>query len=98
MKIIVSTVLAAALLTAASALAAAPSRYQVTGVVTAVTDAVLTVEKDQEVFECARTADTKMTGGDARVGDKVTVYYRITAVAVENKGVAPAAKKPAAKK
>lgn len=85
---------AAALFAATSAFAAAPTEYQVTGAVTAMTDTVITVQKGKEIFECARNADTKMTGGDPKVGDKVTVHYSITATAVENKGVAPA-KKPA---
>lgn len=91
----ITPVLAAALFAAASAFAAEPSEYQVTGAVTAMTDTVITVQKGKEVFECARNADTKMTGGDPKVGDKVTVHYKITASAVENKGAAPA-KKPAA--
>lgn len=95
MKFTLSTVFAAALLAAASAFAAAPSEYQVTGAVTAITDTVLTVQKGKEVFECARNADTKVTGGDPKIGDKVTVHYTIIASAVENKGVAPM-KKPAA--
>lgn len=94
MKIIASTFLAVVLLTTGAS-AAGPNHYQVTGTVTAVTVTVLTVQKGKEMFECARTAETKVTGGEAKVGDKVTVHYTITAVSVENKGVAPA-KKPAA--
>lgn len=95
MKLTIPTVFAAAVLAVASAFAAAPSGYQVTGAVTAITDTVLTVQKGKEVFECARNAETKVTGGDPKVGDKVTVHYTMTASSVENKGVAPV-KKPAA--
>lgn len=95
MKFTVSTVFAAAIFAVASASAAAPSEYQVTGAVTAITDTVLTVQKGREIFECGRNAETKMTGGTPKIGDKVTVHYTITASLVEDKGVA--AIKPPAK-
>lgn len=94
MKFTCLTVVAAVIFAVASAVAAAPSEYQVTGVVTAITDTVLTVRKGKEVFECGRTAETKMTGGAPKIGDKVTVHYTITASLVEDKGVA-AIKPPA---
>lgn len=95
MKITASTIVATALFAATSVFAAAPAAYQVTGEVTALTDTVITVQSRKEIFECARTADTKLTGGEPKVGDKVTVHYTISALSIENKGVAPV-KAPAA--
>jgi opacity protein-like surface antigen len=80
------------------ALAAAPAfaadkTYQVTGPVLSVTDATITVEKGTEKWEIARTKDTKVTG-ELKVGAKVTVYYTMTATAIEAKEAkAPAKKK-----
>jgi hypothetical protein len=67
--------------------------FQVTGNVSAVDDNSITVMKGKERFQIARDKDTK--GGDVKVGDKVTVHYKMYAVSVEAKA-APAAK--AAKK
>jgi hypothetical protein len=65
----------------------------VTGPVLSVTDATITVEKGTEKWEIARTKDTKVTG-DLKVGAKVTVYYTMTATAIEAKEAkAPAKKK-----
>jgi hypothetical protein len=68
------------------AVAAGPKTYQVTGKITAMTDTVVTVEKsNQEVWEVARTADLKVTGGTLAVGAKVTIVYKMVGVSAEIK-------------
>ncbi len=74
-------IMAAALLLA-SPLALA---YQVTGPVVEMTDSKIVVKKGKENWELARDAGTKMTG-DVKVGDKVTVEYKMTATSIESKG------------
>ena len=59
--------------------------YQVTGPVLEVSDSRIVVQKGKEKWELARDAGTKMTG-DVKVGDKVTVEYRMTATSIEAKG------------
>ena len=49
-----------------------------------VTDTKIIVQKDKEKWEIARTAQTK-TNGTPKVGDKVTVYYTMTASSIEVK-------------
>jgi hypothetical protein len=68
----------------ATALAAGPTQYQVTGPVLEVTDDVIVVQKDSEKWAIARTKDTKVTG-DLKVGSKVTVFYTMTAAKVDVK-------------
>lgn len=84
-------------LTAAAALAAPPKTYQVTGPVLSVTDDLIVVQKGQDKWEIARTADTKVTG-DLKVGAKVTIEYRMTATGIEVKPAAAAKAAPAKKK
>jgi hypothetical protein len=59
--------------------------YQVTGPVLEVTDSKIVVQKGKEKWEMARDAGTKVKG-DVKVGDKVTVEYRMTATNIESKG------------
>lgn len=59
--------------------------YQVTGPVLELTDSKIVVQKGKEKWELARDAGTKMTG-DVKVGDKVTVEYKMTATSIEAKG------------
>jgi len=69
------------------AYAAAPKTYQVTGPVVSVTPDTITVAPVKypgEKWEIARDASTKMTG-DPKVGDKVTIVYRMTAASIEVK-------------
>jgi len=61
-----------------------PKTYQVTGPVLELTDEVITVQKDKDKWELARTKDTKITG-DLKVGAKVTITYRMTATGIEIK-------------
>jgi hypothetical protein len=69
---------------AAPAFAAQPKTYQVTGKVLEVTPDMIVVEKGNDRWELARTADTKVTG-DLKKGEKVTIEYRMTAATVEVK-------------
>ena len=70
------------------ALGAKAKKYQVTGVVVALTADVITVEKgkapDTEKWEIARDAATKVEG-ELKVGSKVTIEYVMTASDVEVK-------------
>ncbi len=86
---------ALALALGAGPLLAAAKTYQVTGPVLAVTDDTITVQKGTEKWEIARDAGTKVTG-DLKVGEKVTIEYKMTATSVEVKPAAGA--KPAATK
>ena len=73
---------------------AAGKSYQFTGVVKAVDASSMTVEKSaKETWQFDLSKDTK---GTAKVGDKVTVYYTMSATQIEAKP-APAAT-PAKKK
>ena len=49
-------------------------------------DDVIVVQKGKEKWEIARDKDTKVTGGDLKVGSKVTVYYTMKAASIEVKG------------
>jgi len=92
--------LAAWVVVAAAALAlgfgaglnAAAKAYQFTGTVKANDAGTLTVEKSaKETWTFTTTKDTK---GTAKVGDRVTVYYTMTATEIEAKAAPAATKKP----
>jgi predicted membrane-bound dolichyl-phosphate-mannose-protein mannosyltransferase len=71
--------------------AAAAKAYQFTGTVKTVTGATFTVEKSAtETWEFSTDKDTK---GAPKVGDKVTVYYRMIATEIEVKPAAAVTKK-----
>ena len=73
---------------------AAGKSYQFTGVVKAVDASSMTVEKSaKETWQFDLSKDTK---GTAKVGDKVTVYYTMSATQIEAKPAAAAT--PAKKK
>jgi hypothetical protein len=73
---------------------AAAKSYQFSGVVKAVDGGSLTVEKSaKETWQFEVSKDTK---GAPKVGDKVTVYYKMVATEVESKPAATAT--PAKKK
>src|SRR4051812_38778819 len=77
---------------------AAAKSYQFTGVVKAVDAGTVTVEKSaKETWQFDVSKDTK---GTPKVGDKVTVYYKMVATEIEAKPAATptAAKTPAKKK
>lgn len=87
--LLLGAVLVAAL--GARTIAAAKS-YQFTGTVKAVDATTLTVEKSAaETWTFSTDSKTK---GSAKVGDKVTVHYTMTATDIESKAAGPA-KKPA---
>jgi hypothetical protein len=77
--------LAIALAVAAVSAQAADKSYQVTGPVVDVNKDVIVVQKGKENWEIARTSATK-TSGEVKKGDKVTVYYKMTATEIESKG------------
>jgi hypothetical protein len=89
--------LIAGIVSAGSVFGAKPDAYQVTGAVTEINGSMIVVMKGKERFEIARDGSTKMPTG-VKVGDKVTVYYRMTATEVEAKGAAKAAPKAKSKK
>ena len=71
--------------------------YQVTGPVLEVTDSMIAVQKGSDRWELAKDSSTK-SGGEVKVGDKVTVHYTMTATSIESKGAAKGAKKEEKKK
>jgi hypothetical protein len=75
----------------ASTALAAVRTYQVTGPVLEVRDDMIAVQKGKDRWEIARDSATSMKGGSPKVGDKVTIEYRMTATSVDVK--AGAAKK-----
>ncbi len=62
----------------------ATKTYQVTGPVMEVNDKAIVVQKGNERWEIARDEKTRVDG-DLKVGSKVTIHYRMTAVSVEAK-------------
>jgi hypothetical protein len=73
---------------------AAAKSYQFTGTVKAADGGMLTVEKSaKETWQFDLPKDVK--GGAPKVGDKVTVYYKMVATEIESK---PATTPTAAKK
>ena len=72
---------------------AASKTYQVTGPVVEIRPDAVVVKKGAENWEIARDGSTKVTGSDPKVGDKVTVTYRMTATSIEMKPAAAATKK-----
>jgi hypothetical protein len=77
---------------------AAAKSYQFTGTVKSVDSSTLTVEKNaKETWQFDLAKDTK--GGPPKVGDKVTVYYKMVATEIESKpATTNTAKVPAKKK
>jgi RNase P/RNase MRP subunit p29 len=61
-----------------------PKKYQVTGKVIEIDKDLIVVQKDEEKWEIAREAATKVEG-ELKVGAKVTVEYRMAATNVETK-------------
>jgi len=95
-KIPVLVALLAALLVSTAAFAATAKTYQVTGPVLEINGDMIVVQKGKDRWEVARDGSTKVPA-DLKVGDKVTIEYRMHATAVEVKSAAkPATKKKAA--
>jgi hypothetical protein len=90
-KLSVLAGLAAGLLLSALAFAASAKTYQVTGPVLEINNDMIVVQKGKDRWEVARDGSTKVPA-DLKVGDKVTIEYRMHATSVEAK---PAAKKKA---
>jgi len=80
---ILSLGIATQLLLAQSIYAAADT-YQVTGPILEVTDKMIVVQKGTERWEIARDENTKFKG-ELKVGQKVTVHYRMFATSIEKK-------------
>ena len=80
-----------------STAALAVDDFQVTGNVSEKTADSITVMKGKERFQIAIDKDTKMTG-DAKVGGKVTIKYKMHASSIEAKDAATKETKPAKKK
>ena len=91
-KIRVVAAIVAVVLGAVPMFGASAKAYQVTGPVVEVSNDMIVVMKGKDRWEIARDASSKVPA-DVKVGDKVTVYYKMTATEVESK----AAAKPAAK-
>jgi hypothetical protein len=89
-KLSVLAAAAAGLLISTLSVAATAKTYQVTGPVLEVNGDMIVVQKGKDRWEIARDGSTKM--GDVKVGDKVTVEYRMHAMAVEVKSSAKPAK------
>ena len=66
--------------------------YQVTGPVAEVDSDKIVVMKGKERFELSR-GSAQATGGELKVGAKVTVKYTMTAESIEVKGEKPEKKK-----
>lgn len=81
-----------ALALSTNSFAAGAKDYQVTGPVLEVNDTMIAVQKGKDRWEINRNSSTK-TGGEIKVGDKVTVHYTMTATDVESKGSAKEEKK-----
>jgi len=75
---------------------AAPKSYQVTGTVLDVKADTIIVDKKGEKFEIA-WPQTVNVNGTVKKGDKVTVYYTMSAVEAEIKGGGKAADEGAGK-
>lgn len=89
---VVAFVFGATVFSASAASELKSKKYQVTGPVLELTETKIVVQKDQEKWEISRTADTKVTG-DLKVGEKVTIEYKMVATDVEvkpTKAAAPA--------
>lgn len=71
---------------------AAVKTYQVTGPVLEVTADKIVVQKGSDKWELARDAATKVTG-NLKVGEKVTIEYRMTATSVDVKAAKASPKK-----
>ena len=80
----VGLVAAVAVVLIGVAFAAPPKTYQVTGPVLSVTNDTIVVQKGTDKWELGRDASTKITG-DLKVGAKVTIQYRMTAVTIDVK-------------
>jgi hypothetical protein len=70
---------------AATAIAAEPKDYQVTGPVLDVKEDIIIVQKGDEKWEIGRDKGTKIKGGDLKKGSRVTIHYKMTASSIDVK-------------
>jgi hypothetical protein len=91
-KLILSLIAASNLAFLSPAPAADVKTYQVTGPILEVTNTMIAVQKGKDRWEVARSAATKVSGGELKVGAKVTITYTMTADTVEVKADKPAGK------
>jgi len=63
---------------------AAAKTYQVTGPIIDLTDKMIVVQKGDDRWELERDENTKVKG-ELKVGQKVTIHYRMTATTIESK-------------
>ncbi|PYQ35682.1 MAG: hypothetical protein DMF54_13565 [Acidobacteria bacterium] len=84
--------LVAGLLLAAGARGMTAKTYQVTGPVLEVSNDMIAVQKGKDRWEIARDPSSKVPA-NLKVGDKVTIEYRMTATSVEVKPAAASKKK-----
>ena len=89
------SLLAAGLLLAPAARAELPKTYQVTGPIVELTDSKIVVQKGDERWELARDKNTRVNG-QLKVGDKVTIEYRMISTRIDVKSEKPE-KPPTAK-
>jgi hypothetical protein len=71
--------------------------YQVTGPILELTDKAIVVQKGDERWEVARDEKTRIDG-ELKVGNKVTIHYRMLAVSVETKAAGKSEKSDSKKK
>jgi hypothetical protein len=77
-------ILTAAILMIAAASVTSAKDYQVSGPVLEVTETKIVVQKGEDKWEIHRDKDTK--GGEkVKVGDKVTIKYKMFATSIEAK-------------
>ena len=88
MKRLLCVAAVAVLTSLPAAFAAAAKDYQVTGPVLELTDTKIVVQKGDENWELIRDAETKVTG-ELKVGDKVTIKYKMQATSIASKAEAP---------
>ena len=79
-----SAICAAVLLRSSLQAAPAAKTYQVTGPILELTDKTIVVQKGDERWEIARDQSSKAKD-QLKVGQKVTVHYRMTATSIEAK-------------
>jgi len=91
-KSIFGIALAALLGLPAAGFAESVNTYQVTGPIVELTAGKIVVQKNDEKWEIARDANTKIQG-DLKVGAKVTIQYRMSATKVEARNASGTDKK-----
>ena len=84
MKKALLSLCAASLVCAIAFGAPSAKTYQVTGPIVEMTEKTIVVQKGDDRWEIARDEATKAKG-DLKVGQKVTIHYRMTATTVELK-------------